>query len=307
MLNNKTKIRNFSWDDLQEWTAFYNKSNGFNTIDTAFQIDSMAEFLTQYTVDPQKNCSIVEAQDEIIGYSMISPEILIKRVIAQYGVKNSSTDRDTERRIIESIIQRTGELGATKIHIQAHADNISMVDFLEKNGFTSIKIYFLMEWISQEINPPIFPTNFHVRSFVKSQDENDLTQIQNDSFKESWGFCPNTVQEIKAKLDMKISDPRGIIFATDNNKLVAYNWTFRTPNPSSKTGCIGMMGVHPNYRGLGLGKNILLAGLQYLSTTGIDSVRLEVDSLNISAIKIYSDAGFQITSESKWYEKILNK
>ena len=29
-------------------------------------------------------------------------------------------------RIIESIIQRTGELGATKIHIQAHADNISM-------------------------------------------------------------------------------------------------------------------------------------------------------------------------------------
>ena len=137
MLNNKTTIRNFSWDDLQEWTAFYNQSNGFNTIDTAFQIDSMAEFLTQHTIDPQKNCSIVEAQDEIVGYSMISPEILIKRVIAQYGVRNSSTNRDTERRIIESIIQRTGELGATKIHIQAHADNIATVDFLEKNGFTS--------------------------------------------------------------------------------------------------------------------------------------------------------------------------
>ena len=307
MLNNKTTIRNFSWNDLEEWTVFYNKSNGFKTTDTAFQVDSMAEFLVQHTVDPQKNCSIVETGDKMTGYSMISPELLIKRVIAQYGVLTSSTNRDLGRRIIESTIQRTGELGATKIHLQTHTDNILTMDFLENHGFRSIKTYFLMEWINQEINPPALPTGLHLRSFVESQDEYALTQIQNDTFKESWGFCPNTVEEIKAKLDMGICDHKGIIFVTDSNKLVAYNWTFRTPNPSSKTGCIGMMGVHPNYRGLGLGKNILLAGLQYLSATGVDSVKLEVDSINISAIKIYSDVGFQITSQSKWHEKILNK
>ena len=71
-------------------------------------------------------------------------------------------------------------------------------------------------------------------------------------------------------------------------------------------GKIGMLGVHPNMRGKGLGNYLMTEGIKFLKECGATSINLDVDSENSSAWKIYQSIGFSKIAEHHWYEKKLN-
>jgi ribosomal-protein-alanine N-acetyltransferase len=56
-----------------------------------------------------------------------------------------------------------------------------------------------------------------------------------------------------------------------------------------------------NYRGLGLGKKILLHFLDRSALLGYTSTKLEVDVDNEGAIKLYEELGFEIVSRIRKY------
>jgi len=64
-----------------------------------------------------------------------------------------------------------------------------------------------------------------------------------------------------------------------------------------------MIGTDPAYRGKGLGKKVLLAGLSYLKSQGIETVSLSVDSENRVAYELYRSMGFEERGSTLWYEK----
>jgi mycothiol synthase len=64
-----------------------------------------------------------------------------------------------------------------------------------------------------------------------------------------------------------------------------------------------MLGVDPDYRGRGLGRQLLLVGLSYLKTKGLRVVELTVDGENKVACSLYKSAGFKLWTSSLWYEK----
>jgi mycothiol synthase len=66
-----------------------------------------------------------------------------------------------------------------------------------------------------------------------------------------------------------------------------------------------MMGVDPDYRGRGLGRQLLLAGLSYLKSKDLRRVELTVDSENKEACTLYKSVGFKLWTSSLWYEKRL--
>ena len=67
-----------------------------------------------------------------------------------------------------------------------------------------------------------------------------------------------------------------------------------------------MMGVDPHYRGRGVGKRVLVAGLAYLKSKGLRVAELTVDSENDVACALYHSIGFEICDTSLWYEKTLD-
>lgn len=71
-------------------------------------------------------------------------------------------------------------------------------------------------------------------------------------------------------------------------------------------GRIGMIGVDPDYRGMGLGRAVLLAGLSYLKRKGLPIAQLTVDSENEVARALYRSVGFREHYTSLWYEKALD-
>ena len=68
-----------------------------------------------------------------------------------------------------------------------------------------------------------------------------------------------------------------------------------------------MTGVSPSYRGIGLGQVVLSEGMRHLSDQkGARRIELSVDSENRPALLIYQSAGFQIASETIWYERSIS-
>ena len=68
-----------------------------------------------------------------------------------------------------------------------------------------------------------------------------------------------------------------------------------------------MLGVDPDYRGKGIGKEVLLAGLSYLKREGFQIAELTVDSENQAACTLYRSAGFRIQASTLWYEKAIGQ
>jgi len=67
-----------------------------------------------------------------------------------------------------------------------------------------------------------------------------------------------------------------------------------------------MLGVDPDYRGKGIGKELLLAGLAHIKSKGLQVAELTVDSENEAACALYQSIGFQVRSNTFWYEKLIN-
>ena len=62
---------------------------------------------------------------------------------------------------------------------------------------------------------------------------------------------------------------------------------------TADTGAIQNLGVHPECRGLGIGKALLVQSLIGFRAAGCKTVQLEVTVQNSSAIKLYEQLGFE--------------
>lgn len=133
-----------------------------------------------------------------------------------------------------------------------------------------------------------------------------LTDIQNRSFTGIWGFSPNATEEISYATH-NASATEGIRIAMDGERPVGYCWVRIQENGRGKNwGRIGMLGVDPDYRGKGLGRELLLAGLSYLKEKGFKTAQITVDSENTVAYALYQSVGFTHRDTSLWYEKSLD-
>jgi mycothiol synthase len=141
-------------------------------------------------------------------------------------------------------------------------------------------------------------------------EEDELTQIQNRSFAGTWAYNPNSVEEIAYRLGLIGCSPEDVILIFQGDKPTGYCWTATNLGESAAIGTnkgrIYMLGVDPDYRGKGIGKRALLAGLAHLKSKGIEAAELTVDSENAAACALYESVGFKISSTSAWYEKALD-
>ncbi|AAK81570.1 GNAT family N-acetyltransferase [Clostridium acetobutylicum] len=66
------------------------------------------------------------------------------------------------------------------------------------------------------------------------------------------------------------------------------------------------VGILPEYRGRGFGREMMSMLLEYLIERDYDDIALEVDSNNKRAFELYKSIGFQIEREIDYYEEKIN-
>jgi len=159
-----------------------------------------------------------------------------------------------------------------------------------------------MVWDLPDLPSVDIPAGFTVRAF-RPGDAGLLTEVQNSAFAASWGFCPNTVEQIEYRSSMTNTSHDGIFFLMDRERAAGYCWTCLVPVNGFIRGMIGMIGVVPDYRGKGISSSILVAGMKSLQSQNVADIGLQVDNSNTPGVRLYTSIGFQKVGELYWLER----
>ena len=139
-----------------------------------------------------------------------------------------------------------------------------------------------------------------VRAFRIGEDEAAWLEVNNRAFRGhpeqgSWDLAILRDRERQPWFD-----PDGFLLHERDGRLAGFCWTkihepeddLMDESVGHQLGEIYVIAVDPDFRGLGLGRQLVLAGLEWLSGRGVSTGMLYVDHDNEVARKLYLSLGF---------------
>jgi len=303
------QVRPFRWDDLDSLFRLDCTLLGRSPRDVEAAVEALRAGLRLPRADPEKNVLLADCRGKPGGYVRLDLELNIGRAVAWLRVGGGTQSEEMAHALIEAATARAQQAGARALHVPVEPiegerkDACSSV--LLAAGMRIVRRQWRMRRPAMPVDVPPVPEGFRVRSFEPGKDEPLLTELQNAVFTGTWGYSPNTVDEVAARLALPGRGPGGVLFLEDGTGPVAYCWTGQDSETSGAAGVIHMMGVRPGRRGRGLGRLAGCLGIRLVSMGRASKVALEVDSANDAAVKLYGGLGFERVSDVLWYERSL--
>ena len=298
-------VRNFTDDRLPDLLDFVETINSWGDQGSELGRQTFRELLAQPGLDPSNNCLVVEEGGKIQGFCLVVPESPIGRTVLELTIGPRRAGSQIEREVIRSAVGRARELGIRYVHL-CLGNPSPKAGLLKEEGFSQVRTYWEMVWRQGELPQFAVPDGFALRTFQPGEAK-VLTEVQNAAFAGSWGFCPNTVEQIEYRSSMVNTPTKGILLLYHGDKAAGYCWTCIAPAEGNIRGVIGMIGVAPEYRGRGVSQTILLAGMECLKSLGVTEIGLQVDGANTPAIRLYTSVGFEKAGERYWFELDLSR
>jgi len=305
MRNPTYTIRNYHSKDFERLVQLVTEVQESGRSYCSISLSDLLESLGKSDPSFKDNLFIAERSGEIAGYADVKPELKIGRAILTWLVHPRHRRGELTVGLVDRAVDRTRELGIMTLHANISQDSFTAKRFLTRMGFTFVRRFLELRLdLTEMVLPEISKIASRCRPLQPSE-EGRLTQLQNRSFAGTWGFNPNTIEEITYRINLPNSSPDDIFLIFDSDKPVGYCWT-RTESWKKTVGRIYMLGVDPDYRERGLGKQLLLAGLSCLKSKSLRVAVLTVDSENKAARVLYKSVGFELWKSSLWYEKRLD-
>lgn len=294
------RIRTFSGHRLPALLDYVDTGCTWGERGRALGRQTFQQMLGQPGLSPTDNCFLLEDGDRVRGFCLVVPETPIGRAVLEGGVAPKLVGSVHQEKLVRRAVDRARELGVQVVH-SCLPNPSPQAGLLQAEGFSLVRTYWDLVWSGETLPGPAVPDGFTVRSF-QPEDAAALTVAQNAAFDGSWGFCPNTVEQIEYRSLMVNIPPQGILFLRHGEKIAGYCWTCLTPVDGAIRGVIGMIGVVPEYRGRGISRHVLLAGMEFLRSLEVGTIGLQVDQDNAPAIRLYDSVGFEKTGERHWFE-----
>ncbi|HIE11571.1 MAG TPA: GNAT family N-acetyltransferase [Kiritimatiellae bacterium] len=100
-----------------------------------------------------------------------------------------------------------------------------------------------------------------------------------------------------------------VLVAEDSGVPVGYITCHRRPRSfsSPESGQIGLIGVHRDARGRGVGRGLIRRALRWFRQEGIERVSVVTQARNIAAQCLYQSVGFRTYSVQTWYHKWMEE
>ena len=156
---------------------------------------------------------------------------------------------------------------------------------------------------------PALPTDLVVRAF-RPEDAEAFIECNNKAFDWHPEQGEMTPEDLAAKQAEPWYDPEGFLIleeadADGNDSVSGFCWTKIHTDEKPALGEIYAIAVDPEHHGRGLGRELSLAGLAYLTNQGLRQAILYVESDNKPARKMYGALGFDREFTSRAYQRIV--
>ena len=304
-----TRIRHYHRKDRELLVRFWAEVAKMEAPHSHVSVRELIDNLDRPNHLPEKNLFVAENKGDIIGYIDVVPELGIGRVVLQCLVHPGHRRKGIAEKLVEQGVELAGKSGAKIVHANVPQDDKAGKRLFSKMGFQFIRRFLELRLDLSKIHLAKMTRNdYPCRPMIPGEEEK-LTKLQNRSFIDTWGFNPNTTEEISYRIHLPKASPQDITLCLDGVEPIGYCWAKidfeKDQGLEGGRGRINMLGVDPNYRGTGVGKKVLLVGLTRLKSRGVRLVDLTVDGDNEVARDLYRSVGFEVRTSSLWYQKNL--
>ena len=257
-----------------------------------FGYEPMPESLLAATRDPSR-APLVAISTDGFAAATIARSDSFHPAYRQLGVV-ATTEADPTS--IAAVIDAALAEGAPSAEVVAWIPGADprIVGALQRVGFRVDREQHQMRVPLPPSTRPVWPAGIRVEPFRVGTDETAWLAVNNRAFHNH----PDQGGWIASQLDRRMAedwfDPAGFLLAWRGDELVGFCWTKVHTEPE-RLGEIFVIGVDPDAQGLGLGRTLVTAGLEFLAAErGCPIGVLYVAANNTAAIPLYESMGFTI-------------
>lgn len=191
----------------------------------------------------------------------------------------------------KSMLPHTEGIDRMYLFIPEKRDDISRI--LKSIGFNIERYSYLMTRSAMEIPDFQFPSGFNLREFKFGRDEKDWCTVRNEAFKTLAGAETPMTPDMISRMEGDDNLDGGMMLLYHGEKPVGLIRTARDSYEDLEYAYIGPIAVIPAYQGMGLGRNLLRAGLRCGKDKGLSLGLLTVNAENGNALGLYLKEGFE--------------
>lgn len=239
--------------------------------------------------------------------------------VAVVSLPRGGTDDDTDTGVIELVVRptyRSQGVGsaladAVKAHglpalrAWSHGNHAAAVSLAARNGLVPVRELWRMRQSRAALEASVLaptaaainlPDGVVLRAFQPGVDEQAWLAANRAAFAHHAEQGATTLEDLQARMAEDWFDPLGFLLAVReaDGQLLGFHWTKVHPRAGDHPalGEVYVVGVTPEAQGLGLGKALTIAGIEYLHSLGLQAIMLYVDADNTAAVALYRKLGF---------------
>lgn len=318
----KTIVRPYAGDtDLQTICDLLNYCSQVYTLEDTYSAESLRDEFDHPDLNKALDLQLWEDEaGRLVGFGQLWPNPRPAEVMDGYlffRVHPEAENGDVVHQIIEWASTRMRSLGQNQ-GLPVHFDTGCRDEYapmraaVEQNDFKPIRYFFMMgRPLDEPIPEPQFPEGFVLRYVASDEDLEQWVEAFNLSFIDHWNHHPFTIEARRHWMTSKnYVAERDLIGVAPDGTVAGFCWCRIDPDENERNGrsegWIEDLGTRRGYRKIGLGKALLLAGLQRLKADGVDTALLGVDAENPSgALGLYESVGFTKRRTNIAYRKEL--
>jgi ribosomal protein S18 acetylase RimI-like enzyme len=291
--------------DLQPATGLILKCRAVESIDPWPPIDDLRQHLRAAGRDRSADVRIWERHTGELaaiatiwdGMSLIfciHPEALSEDLTAEILGWGLARARELAR--------RRGEQAA--LFVPICAGDRQAAALLERHGFApeDWELLRMIRSLAEPIAAPRFPEGFTLRPISSAHELAAATEIYQEVFVAGASIVRDRLALARSSDHIQAID---LVAVAPDGAFAAFclctAGAGETARPGRREGWIDLVGTRPAYRRLGLGRAVLLAGLQQLAAFGADQALLGTASWNVAAQRLFASVGFRLLHQVRWY------
>lgn len=202
-------------------------------------------------------------------------------------------DPEVGRRLISELLSGVAQRGGGRLRWRVAAPSDGHREVAKSLGFDDRRRLFQM----RRSLPLPWSTDLPTRAFDPDVDTERWLEVNNAAFAWHPEQSGQTADQLAATMAEPWYDPEGFLVHPVEGPMKGFCWTKVHNDFDPPMGEIFVIGVHPDYHGQGLGKDLVLAGLDHMANKGLTRAMLYTEADNIPALRMYEGLGFEVDHE----------